>query len=135
MITNHDRASIRTIFEKIRRDIAPVLEKRAKELGVTVDKQMFDVMVAQNTIRCCMEVVFNQCIPYDKFFCAELAARLAAYSISAAPIEDHSEMVARVQKALPNALATKLREGAIIKTTWMTDGVVHPNVPDRGSVQ
>ncbi len=138
MITNQDRAAIRRIFDKTKREIAPLVEARVKEVranNLDVPVNTLEVMAAQNTMRICMEVVFNACIPYDRMFCGELAVRLAAYAISAAPIEDQARMVSLVQEALPNALATKLREGAIIKTTWMTDGIEHPNVPDKGSVQ
>jgi hypothetical protein len=133
MITNQDRAAVRRIFDKVRHDIAPLVEAKAKKLDVPVNS--VDVMAAQNTIRICMEVVLNACIPYDRYFCGELAVRLAAYAISATPIEDHAEMVRLVQKALPGGLANKLKEGAIIKTSWVTDGIEHPNVPDKGSIQ
>lgn len=138
MITNQDRAAIRRIFDKVRREITPLVEAKARDLkakDLDVPVSSVDVMAAQNTIRICMEVVFNACVPYDRLFCGELATRLAAYAISAAPIEDHTRMVSLVQEALPGALATKLREGAIIKTVWETDGIQHPNVPDKGSVQ
>lgn len=135
MITNQDRANIRRIFEKTRNDIAPLVAGKARELNLKSDPQLLNLMVAQNTLRCCMEVVLAECMPYDELFCAELAVRLAAYSISATPIERHEYLTKAVQNAIPNALANKIREGAVIKSTWLTDGIEHPNIPDKGDIQ
>ncbi|RVD14241.1 MAG: hypothetical protein EOS73_16185 [Mesorhizobium sp.] len=134
-VTKQDRANIRRIFDKVRHDIQPALDARERKDGGFQDPQIPNLMVAQNTLRACMEVVLNECLPYDDFFCGELAVRLAAYAISAVPIERHDALLQAVQTALPATLANKLREGAVIKSTWLTDGVEHPNIPDKSQVQ
>lgn len=135
MITNQDLAAIRRIFDKVKVDIEPLIKAKVKANGGLANPQMPNIMVAQNTLRACMEVVLNECLPYDDFFCGELSVRLAAYAISVVPIERQAALLAAVQDALPATLANKLREGAVIKSTWLTDGVEHPNIPDKGSVQ
>lgn len=134
-ITNQERAAIRRIFEKVKTELAPKIEARKRELGGQYPEKMADVIVAQNAIRVCMEVVFNECLPYDAWFCAEMATRLAAYGITAAPIEDHVALTQMVQQGLPDAVANKVRERAIMHTVWTTNGVDHPNVPSKGQVQ
>lgn len=135
MITSQDRAAVRRIFEKVRSGTDPLVVAKAQKMGGLTHPKMPEIIAAQNTLRLCMEVVLNECLPYDDFFCGELSVRLAAYAISVVPIERQSALLAAVQKALPETLANKLREGAFIKSTWITDGVEHQNVPGKGSVQ
>lgn len=135
MITNGDRADIRRIFQKTKSDIEPVLTKKCRETGIGAGPQLLNLMAAQNALRTCMEVVLAECLPYDELFLGELAVRMAAYSISAAPIETHEALILAVQDALPRTLSNKLREGAVIRATWTTDGVEHPNIPAKGDIQ
>lgn len=135
-ITAQDRNNISRIIRKVREDIAPAVDRAMRGSSLPPDDgRTLSMMTAQNTLRVCMEVVLNESLPYDQLFCAELAVRLAAYAITVAPIEDHDALVRAVQGALPGAVETKRREGAIIRTSWMTDGAERPNVPDPGQVQ
>src|SRR6185369_6727339 len=92
------------------------------------------LMAIQNTMRITLEVALNECVPFSEFLVGELAARMAAYCISVVPIERQQVLLAAVIDALPRTLENKLREQAIMKSTWETDGVEHKNVPDRNEV-
>ncbi len=135
MITQQDRNNVRRIFQKAKADTAPLLQGRADALGIQLDPQMPNIIAAQNALRLCMEVVFNECIPYNEAFLCEMAARMAAYAISAGPIESHGAMTDATLGALPVALANKIKEGAVIRSSWMTDGVSRPNIPARRELQ
>lgn len=127
-INNADRAAVRRIFRKIHRDVAPLVEAEAHRLDHH-DPSTLNIMVAQNTLRCCMEVVLNECTPYDARFLAEMGVRLAAYAITAAPIQDHDRLTAAVVVSLPGAVAEKVLKGATIGSVWEQDGVLRPNIP------
>lgn len=127
-INNADRTAIRKIFRKIQRDVAPLVEAEANRLDHH-HPDTLKTMVAQNALRMCMETVLNECLPYDAHFLAEMAVRLAAYAITAAPIQGHDELVRAVVEALPNAVAEKVRQGATIGTVWEQDGVERSNIP------
>ncbi|CAN5476746.1 hypothetical protein BH10PSE7_BH10PSE7_15060 [soil metagenome] len=135
MITNQDRRAIRQVFEKVRQDVEPLYQAKVRQLGGEPSPHIMKIMIAQNAMRCCMEEIYNEYLPYDDFFCGEMAVRLAAYSVSCVPIERQEALLVAVQEALPATLANKLKEGAVLKTTWITDGVEHPNVPEKGDVQ
>jgi hypothetical protein len=134
-ITNQDRAHIRRIFGKIRAETDRLTAEKIRTTGTKTHPDIDKIIAAQNTLRRCIEVVFDECLPYDDVFCGELAIRLAAYAISAVPIERHGTVLQAVVEALPAALARRVREGVVIKTQWVTDGVRHPNIPRKGDVQ
>lgn len=74
-------------------------------------------------------------MPCEQAFFGEMATRLAAYAISALPIEEHAEWTERVQQSLPSTVRDKVRQGHIIKTAWNQHGVSRLNVPAQGSLQ
>lgn len=136
MITNQDRSAIRRLFRKVKEDTDRlVAEKAARSGGALTHPEMPNIIAAQNTLRACMEVVFDECLPYGEFFLAEMAIRLGTYSISAAPIERHDVIVDAVVKNMARALQNRVAEGSVIKTRWLTDGVDHPNLPSKGDIQ
>ncbi|NEI60958.1 hypothetical protein [Rhizobium leguminosarum] len=135
IITNQDRAHIRRIFGKIRKETDRLTAEKIRSTGTKTHPDIDKIIAAQNTLRRCIEVVFDECLPYDDVFCGELAIRLAAYAISAVPIERHGVVLHAVIEGLPAALSRRVREGVVIKTEWETDGVRHPNVPRKGNVQ
>lgn len=126
--TEADRATIRKMFRKTKLAIAPLVKAEAERLNHHKPETL-NIMAAQNTMRACMEIVLNECLPYDQRFLAELGVRLAAYAVTAAPIQDHDELVGIVARALPNAVAEKVRQGAVIRSDWEQDGVARPNIP------
>ena len=134
-VTNQDRANIRRIFAKIREDTDRLTAEKISATGTKTHPDIDKIIAAQNTLRRCIEVVFEECLPYDDVFCGEMAIRLAAYAISAVPIERHQLLLEAVVEGLPAALARRVREGAVIRTEWQTDGVNHPNIPRKGDVQ
>lgn len=127
-ITNEDRRAVRKIFRKIERDIAPLVQAEAERLKHH-DPETLKTMTAQNAARCCIEVILNECLPYDARFLAELGVRMAAYLVTAAPIQSHAELIAVIQEALPRVVAEKVAKGATISTIWEQDGVERPNIP------
>lgn len=135
MITNQDRSAVRRIFAKVADELRPTVEAKARELGTSLDERMVKVMVAQNTLRICLEVALDECIPYDVAFLGELGVRLAAYSLSAAPVEDHASLVAQVAAALPATLEAKVLAGAVIRAEWDRGGTVGLNIPRKGDLQ
>ncbi|MBB4574435.1 hypothetical protein [Rhizobium lentis] len=134
-LTNQDRANIRRIFAKIRGDTDRLTAEKVRATGASTHPDIAKIIAAQNTLRKCIEVVFEECLPYDEVFCGEMAVRLAAYAISAVPIERHQDTLEAVVEGLPSALARRVRDGVIIRTEWETGGVRHPNVPRKGDVQ
>lgn len=132
-ITNDDRRAIRKIFRKIERDIAPLVQAEAERLNHHSPDTM-KTMTAQNAARCCIEVILNECLPYDAHFLAELGVRMAAYLVTAAPIQNHAELIVAIQEALPRAVAEKVAKGATIRTVWEQDGVERPNIPSARRV-
>lgn len=135
MITNQDRSAIRRLFLKIKEETDPLVADKAQRTGTPSHPEMPNIIAAQNTLRTCMEVVFNECLPYGEFFLAEMAIRLGTYSISAAPHERHDILVDAVCKNMARALQTRVAEGSVIKTRWITDGVDHANLAGKGDVQ
>ncbi len=89
-------------------------------------------IVAQNTLRTALEVTLAESEPYGEYFLVELALRMAAYTISAAPIERQAALASLVAGSLADALAHKLQQGMAIRTEWNVNGVSHPNVPEPG---
>ena len=134
MITNQDRTAIRRIFQKTKTDTDRIIEGKRSQ-GAPVLEQMPNIIAAQNTLRTCMEVVFNECLPYDEYFLAEMAVRLATYAISAAPIERHQVLAGAVVDGIPPALERRVREGVSIRSKWVTGGVEHSNIPTKGEIQ
>lgn len=134
-VTNQDINAVRRLYKRTKENTDRLLVEKVKASGTPLAHQnMPEIIAAQNTLRTCMEIVFNECAPYDEWFCAELASRLAAYALSVIPIERQSHWVAIVQDGLPGALAGKLRDGAVIKAKWVTNGVEHQNVPEKAEV-
>lgn len=78
-------------------------------------------------------MITNECTPYGEYLLAELATRMAAYTVSAAPIERQEWLADLVANSIPKALAEKLQRNMAIKTEWTTDsGALSPNVPEPG---
>ncbi|BCH33263.1 hypothetical protein MesoLjLc_51930 [Mesorhizobium sp. L-8-10] len=134
MITNQDRTAIRKIFRKVKEETDPKVSELAR--SQSVNREMPNIIAAQNTLRFCLEVVLRECIPYDEYLLAELAARMAAYTVSAAPIERQEQLAEIVSNSINKSLQEKLSRGMALKTEWATDGQVpYPNVPDKSQVQ
>ena len=123
-----DRAAIRKIFRKAKVTLAPLVAAEAERVNHH-HPDTLNIMAAQNALRACMEVVLNECLPYDRRFLGEIGVRLAAYAVTAAPIQDHEALIAAIADALPGAVAEKVRQGAVIRSDWLQDGVVRPNIP------
>lgn len=127
-ITEADRRAVQKIYRKIARGLAPQLAQ------LPVAEGQAKVLIAQNAMRCCMEVVLREMLPYDERDLAELGTRLAAYAVTAAPIESHQLLTQGVMEALPKAVEDKVRTGAVIRADWQVDGHVRSNIPTGAEV-
>lgn len=127
-ITEADRRAIQKIYRKIGRSLAPKLAQ------LPIDDSMAKVLIAQNALRCCMEVVLNEMLPYSEHDLAELGTRLAAYAVTAAPIENHEALTRGIIGGLPVAVEEKVRTGAVIRADWRVDGHVRSNIPTGAEV-
>lgn len=99
------------------------------------DPQVQAAVIAQNTLRTCLEATLQAVGPYTPELLADLALRLASYAISAAPIEDHDLLVSHVVRNLADAHMARVDQGVVIRADWeMVDGRQVPNVPPAGAV-
>lgn len=130
--TKAEHTAFAKTFQKIRRDIAPLVKAEADRLNFHRPDTL-NLMAAQNTGRFALEVILNECLPYDRHFLAEIGVRLAAYAVTAAPIQDHDALIASIQNALPRAVSEKVAQGAVIRSTWEQDGVERPNIPSASA--
>ncbi|CCF19083.1 protein of unknown function [Pseudorhizobium banfieldiae] len=130
-ITNQDRAAIRKIFRKTKEETDRIIRQR----GQPSVEQMPNIIASQNALRSCIEVIINECAPVDELYFGELAIRMASYFVSGVPVERQVDLLTAVIEGLPPAHARRLREGVVIKTGWVTDGVNHPNIPAESDIQ
>lgn len=105
-----------------------MVKAEAERLNFYRDDNL-NLMAAQNAGRFAMEVILKECVPYDARFLAEFGVRLAAYAVTAAPIQEHTRLVGLIQESLPHAVAEKVAQGAVIRSVWEQDGVPRPNIP------
>ncbi|HWY14386.1 MAG TPA: hypothetical protein VNX86_04510 [Rhizomicrobium sp.] len=111
-ITQQDRDAIIGIMDKVRDDVAERLA------AANVSGSISKLVVAEQALRVCLETVLRASLPYDELFLAELATRLAAYCLTAAPFDQHESLAASVGANVPAALRNKVRRGFVIRTEW-----------------
>jgi hypothetical protein len=78
-------------------------------------------VVAQNTLRTCVEACLEEMLPYGPASLADLAIRLASYVVSAAKEEDQPALIQTVVGLLPQVHTRRVNEGIRISTTWLGD--------------
>lgn len=133
MITNQDKKIIAKLFRKTKVETDRIIKKPGSVVPDT--HTMRNVMAMQNAMRTCMEIMLNETIPYDEELLVEMGIRLAAYAVSAAPIEIQERMAQRISVALPPSVALRQKSRIGIQSEWITDGVVHPNMPTKNNTQ
>lgn len=145
-ITKADLRTIREIYGKIADDMLPLVEAKLSAMIAAGDNTPVmrpEPLFGQNAMRICLEQVID-CMgrtapttAHAKAFVIELGVRLAAYSITALPIEEQAEALANFIEALPGAVNEKLKVGAIIKCQWLDDDtkIFTNNVPSKSDVQ
>lgn len=133
-ITNQDRNAIKTIYRKIK----PHTDAQLLAALPNMPPQHPDthkVMAAQNTLKTVLEVIINECVPYDEHFLLEIGTRLAAYAITAAPIESQAKLQELMIAYIPIMVESKLKQGAFLKTRWADgDQSDYPAVPEKTDV-
>lgn len=132
MITNQDRKAIRRIFRKTAEEAGPQAAQLAASLPERQRATAIKAIVAQNALRVCLEVVYEECMPFDENLCGEIAVRMASYAISMAPIERQEALLEAVMGALPGAHARRLKDRITLLSTWETPHGEQPNAPKEG---
>lgn len=132
MITNQEIAVLKKMFRKMREKTDPMVV--AKNEPAAPPKAM-EIIAAQNVLRDCISVIFNECMPIDRTFIAEMALRLASYAVSVAPIEDQEGISAIVGASFQKMHHARMKAGIYIESKWVTDGVEHSNVPTKENTQ
>lgn len=128
-ITKQEIAVLKKMFAKTRAKTDPLVVAKNNPNAPPYAKEMIG---AQNVLRDCISVVFNECMPINEAFCAEMAIRLASYAISVVPAERQEAVAHVVAASLPGAHVDRMKQGVGIHSTWVTDGVEHTNVPEKG---
>ncbi len=133
-ITDEDRTAVRRIYRKVRADLTPAIA-RIEQANPGLPADTAKTLIAQNAMRVCLEVVLRECLPYDQHFLAELGVRLAAYCVTAAPIETHERLSSAVAASIGAAVTEKVRQGAVIHTDWRIPGEGdRPNLPRKADI-
>lgn len=131
MITNQEIRVIQKMMKRTREKTDRIAEHK---FGSEVTEEQKAAIAAQNVLRDCMTVIFNECTPYSEAFPIDLAVRLASYAISNLPVEKQDVAAHLVGKNLPVVHATRLKQGIFLQSTWETDGVQHKNVPGKEDI-
>jgi hypothetical protein len=76
------------------------------------------VLIAQNTIRPCLEATLKELTPFGVLLLGELAIRLASYAISAAPADIQGDLLQAVMNGLPDAHALRMSKGIALRSVW-----------------
>lgn len=128
-ITNQEIAVLRKMFAKTKAKTDPLVLAQRNPGAPPYAKNM---IAAQNVLKDCITTIVNECMPIEDDFCGELAVRLASYAISIVPVERQQELSEIVAKSLPAAHLARMKAGVGISAQWVTDGVEHPNMPEKG---
>lgn len=124
--------AIKAEFERAQVVLAPrMLDMIQAGHSRLADPEQQRIQAAQNVLRTCLEAVLNQMIPYSGMVPLEMALRLASYSISAAPMEDHAQMMDWLVRTLPSAHEQRMASGIRLTSEWqMHNGMTQMNFPD-----
>jgi hypothetical protein len=129
-ITNQEIAVIKKMVAKTRAVTDPQVDARSVH---GAHPQVKELMAAQNVLRDCITVVFNECMPIDRSFVLEMAMRLASYAVSVAPVEDQMILARGVTQLFEDFHLKRMQQGIGIPADWITDGVEHKNMPTKGN--
>lgn len=132
MITNQDRKAIRRIFRKMAKEAGEQTAALALSLPEHKRETAVKAVIAQNVLRVCLEVVYEECTPFEEDLCGELAVRMASYAISIAPIERQETILEAVVSSLPPMHARRLRDGIMLTSSWQTPFGEQPNAAGEG---
>lgn len=142
-ITPQDRRHVRDLWRKILKDLGPDIA-RALEMMVASGQGDIPinnpaVIVSQNMLRICLEEAIGESSraflnqpAQARTFLAEIALKLAAYCISAAPLEAQAEMAEMVSASLPSAVGAMRAKGFVIRCEWNFGNGWEPNLPAGG---
>lgn len=108
--------AVRAEFDRLHRDI------RMDSLPREVSPEERNLIVAQNTLRTCMEACLERMLPYSAATPLDLAVRLASYALSALPAESQVDAVDQLHEVLKIAHPQRLQQGIRLSTTWDMPG-------------
>jgi hypothetical protein len=106
-----ERKAVQRLHRRIARELGPRLADQPEH--------MRQALIAQNTLRVCMETVLRDTLPYDARFLVELGTRLAAYAVTAGPPKQTHLMIETIQGLLPLMVENKQKTGSGIKADWI----------------
>lgn len=108
--------AVQNEFFRIDQDI------RMDQLGPNVSAEERNLIVAQNTLRTCIEAVLERLLPYSEATPLDLGVRLASYCLSALPVESQEGAVEALAQVLRAAHPQRLASGIRLSTTWDMPG-------------
>ncbi len=112
MTTTHlqERKAVQRLHRRVARELAPRIADQPEHIR--------QALVAQNTLRICMETVLVETLPYSSLFLVELGTRLAAYAVTAGPPMETAAMIELIKQHLEPMVENKQKTGTGIKAEW-----------------
>ena len=117
-ITDDDRQKLISIFDKIKSEMKGDWLQRIPD--GTEPQSALNLVALENFHRVALETLFNECLPYDDVFVAELAVRQAAYTITALPFTTQEKWTDQICQTIPVSVKRKVSNGHVIRTHWNT---------------
>lgn len=118
-------------FKRRKAQMEPELIAQAGFKPHLANEEMRNILIAQDVLQPCLQVVMEQLLPFAHMTAMELAIRLASYALSTAPMEDQAKLVSLFMEAFPNAHDMRLALGIVIPLNWEKGtGEIMVNHPD-----
>jgi len=102
----------------LERALAPKVRAALSVTSVMDAEYALKLVVTQNLLRECMEVVIGESLPVGREFFIEIGTRLAAYCLTALPADEQEIGAVAIRTGLLNKLADMQAQGLVIKTEW-----------------
>lgn len=133
-LTRQEQRQLRDILKKLAADIMPqwqaeVRRKQAEGYDGFISPP--SIILGQNFFLSVMHAVWDELGFSTPFEVAELGTRMAAYMVTATPMEQHQHWTDAIMVALPNCVATKVREGLVFPVAWKEGDQLVPAVPTK----
>lgn len=130
MSRNPTQEAFRRAARRFLKHLMATQKARVVEVGRSPDSPEGKAMVYQNAVRVLLEEIFEEAIPFDQEFVAQMGARSASYALSVAPIEDQDEIVASVLRGFAEMHMLRCAQGIRINSGWGDERALRPNFDD-----
>jgi leucyl-tRNA synthetase len=104
-------------FDYVHKELKPKIEG--------LERQVANIVVADNVIRTAMEAALTRMMPFQPEVCAEMSVRLASYALSAAPDSLQERLLVTHLQALPAKHIERLLNNVRIETEWADEAPLH----------